>query len=110
VEPAALPTTCWREWCSWPGVPFDWAHYEQARELHGFRVAHRDVQAASIILTLADDLVGLAVTLQTGVAESVASGLFRGAFHFLDRTGDSVLIHGCCLSLPIAKTPDGRLA
>src|SRR5271157_1585111 len=57
------------------------------------RVSHRVVQAADSVLNLADGLVGLAVALQLGVADSLADGLFRGAFDFLDRTGDSVLVH-----------------
>ena len=47
--------------CSWPSVPIDWARYEETRRLHGFRVAHRVVQAASIIPNLVDDLVAQAV-------------------------------------------------
>src|SRR5271166_6714721 len=61
------------------------------------RVAHRLVQAADGILNLADGLVGLAVTLQLGVADSLANSHFRGAFDFLNRTGDSVLIHDWAL-------------
>src|SRR5690349_6841092 len=56
-------------------------------------VTHRVVQAADSVLNLADGLVGLAVALQLGVADSLADGLLRGAFDFLDRPGDSVLVH-----------------
>ena len=51
-------------------------------------------------------LVGLAVVLQVGVADSLADGLFGGAFDLLDRTGNSVFVHDCSL-LHIAKTRDG---
>jgi hypothetical protein len=54
-------------------------------------IAHRIAQAIDGILNLAHSLVGFAVVLQLGVADSLANGLFRGAFDFLDRTGDSVL-------------------
>src|SRR5271170_7290796 len=79
------------------GRPSDSARYEEARGLHGFRVAHRVVQAATIILNLADGIVGLAVTLQLGVAHNPPNGVFRGAFDFLNRTGGSILIHGGAL-------------
>ena len=45
-----------------------------------------------IPILLPTALSGPAVALQPGLADR---GLFRGAFHFIDRTGDFVLIHGC---------------
>src|SRR5208337_927980 len=57
------------------------------------RVSHRVVQAADSVLNLADGPVGLAVALQLGVADRLSDGLFRGAFDFPRRTGDSVLVH-----------------
>src|SRR5208283_6044676 len=72
------------------------------------RVAYRVAQPADGVLDLADGLVGLAVALQLGVADGLANGLFRGAFDFLDRTGDSVLVHDW-LSYLIAKACDGAL-
>src|SRR5271165_614651 len=57
------------------------------------RVAYRVVQPADGVLNLADGLVGLAVALQLGVPNGLANSLLRGAFDFLDRTGDSVLVH-----------------
>src|SRR5271167_1507863 len=58
-------------------------------------VSHRVVDAANGVLDFALGLVGFAVALQFCVAKRLADRCFRSAFDFLDRTGDSVLVHGC---------------
>ena len=76
--------------CSWPSVPIDRARYEEARGLHGFRVAHRVIQAAGID----PEILSMALSAPPSLtAHPMASSAV--AFEFLDRTDDLVLIHGC---------------
>src|ERR1041384_3754101 len=54
----------------------------------------RVLETANRVLNLALDLVGLAVRLELGIADRLAGDLLDGAFDFLRRSGDPILVHG----------------
>src|SRR3984893_17289938 len=59
----------------------------------------RVLETADSVLDLAFDLVGLAVSLQLGIACCLADGLLDRALDLLRRSRDPILVHDCILLL-----------